>query len=421
MFKLLRGGVHVDENRQTGETSPTVRFVDFESPANNSFLAVCQFKVRILGTDRHILPDIVLFLNGLPVVVIEAKSPKVKELLASTASDLVMAMIHKFQESDLETTFPELNASPHILVMTDEAHRTQYSLLGANLDKAIPNATKIGYTGTPIDKTERVFVGIVIVNNMLLTGFDAPVEQVLYLDKIIVAHGLLQAITRVNRVAGDAKEKGFVVDYVGIGHHLKKALGSYDEREQKEVLDVLSFPEQELRDLQASHTAIFALLKAHGLTNLKDYDAFYDTFYGEDIRFEFLELFKTFARRLNLVLPAKEALDYLPDLKALSEINVMAGKHFHDSRMSMKGVPRAGAPAGAQSHSPVLGAVASAYHQDGKRQGVASGEWTGIGRRMGLAKTLADHAGEIQELEIAFVVRRHKEPRRVRFARSFTP
>ncbi|MFN7341850.1 MAG: UvrB domain 3-containing protein, partial [bacterium] len=42
-------------------------------------------------------------------------------------------------------------------------------------------------------------VGIVIVNNMLLTGFDSPLEQVMYLDKIIVAHGLLQAIARVNR------------------------------------------------------------------------------------------------------------------------------------------------------------------------------------------------------------------------------
>ena len=93
-------------------------------------------------------------------------------------------------------------------------------------------------------------MGIVIVNNMLLTGFDAPVEQVMYLDKIIVAHSLLQAIARVNRVGGAAKDKGFVVDYVGVGHHLKKALDNYDEREQNEVLDVLSFPEEELRELQ---------------------------------------------------------------------------------------------------------------------------------------------------------------------------
>ena len=105
-------------------------------------------------------------------------------------------------------------------------------------------------------------MGIVIVNNMLLTGFDAPVEQVMYLDKIIVAHSLLQAIARVNRVGGPAKDKGFVVDYVGVGHHLKKALDNYDEREQNEVLDVLSFPEEELRDLQASHAAIMDFLKS---------------------------------------------------------------------------------------------------------------------------------------------------------------
>ena len=58
-----------------------------------------------------------------------------KELLATDSSDLVMAMIHKFREADLTETFPELNASPNILVMTDEAHRSQYSMLGANLDK----------------------------------------------------------------------------------------------------------------------------------------------------------------------------------------------------------------------------------------------------------------------------------------------
>ena len=79
-----------------------------------------------------------------------------KALLCADTSDLVMAMIHKFREGDLEETFPELNPSHWILVMTDEARRSQYRILGANLDRAIPNATRIGYTGTPIDETERV-------------------------------------------------------------------------------------------------------------------------------------------------------------------------------------------------------------------------------------------------------------------------
>lgn len=731
LFHLLLENTSVSENRQTGEKSPTLSFIDFKNRDNNRFIAVCQFKVRILGTEHHIIPDIVLFLNGLPVVVIECKSPKVKdpipeaidqllryseqrgakgegssalfyynqfvvttcrqeakfgtitthsekhfyrwsdpyprdvnalkhgisspndqqrlvagmmdrdnlldllrtftlfstndkgelikvvsryqqfravkkavarliagknprersgiiwhtqgsgksltmmfmvramyresslakwkvvfvtdrtqleqqlaetsqsigftvkvadsikklkELLASDASDLVMAMIHKFRETDLTEIFPELNASPHILVMTDEAHRSQYSRLAANLDKGIPNASRIAYTGTPIDKTERVFgdyidkytmrqsiadgvtleiiyegrthnaevkdaaemdkmfkdvfydftlpehlqimkaggrkayleadetikakaedmvahylthvfpnaykaqivatsreaavrykkhvdaavaaaisdlekanplrldvaqlrllasdvvisgthndalhltpftnaakhertiksfklpfgkedegvdgnLGIIIVNSMLLTGFDAPVEQVMYLDKIIVAHGLLQAIARVNRVGGEAKDKGFVVDYVGVGHHLKKALDSYDEREQKEILDVLSFPEEELRELKTSHDAILALLAQHGLTDLNDHDAIFDVFYDEDLRFSFLSLFKKFTKNLNLVFPAKEALDYMGDYEALVEINVLAEKHFRDGRMSMKGIP----------------------------------------------------------------------------------
>ncbi len=731
VFTLLQENTSVSENRQTGAKSPTVQYIDFDRRDNNRFIAVCQFKVRILGTEHHIIPDIVLFLNGLPIVVIECKSPKVqepileaidqimryseqrgakgegsaplfyfnqftvatcrneakfgtlttltekyfyrwadpyprtledldhgssspndqqrlvagmldrdnlleiihnftlftlndkgetikvvgryqqfravrkavqgliekttprersgiiwhtqgsgksltmmfmvramyrhpnlsewkvvfitdrtqleqqlsetgknigfsvkpadsiaklKELLCSDSSDLVMAMIHKFQERDLQETFPELNPSTNILIMTDEAHRSQYSMLGTNLDKALPNATRIGYTGTPIDKTEKVFgdyidkytmrqaiedkvtleivyegrthnaevpdqkamdadfedvfseynlqermqilgygsrdsyleaestieakakdmvahylqwifpngykaqvvatsreaavrykthldqaiadqiiqleasnphtinlerlkklktdvvisgghndlphikahanksthktsiksfklpfdaedngtpgdIGIVIVNNMLLTGFDAPVEQVMYLDKVIQAHSLLQAIARVNRVGGEDKDKGFVVDYVGIGHHLKRAIGNYDEREQKEVEETLSFPEEEIRQLETDHRAAMDLLSSHGLTNLADHDAFYDVFYDEDIRFEFMLAFKKMTRSLNLVFPAKEALEHLPSYQALAEINVLAGKHFQDSRMSMKGIP----------------------------------------------------------------------------------
>jgi type I restriction enzyme, R subunit len=182
-------------------------------------------------------------------------------------------------------------------------------------------------------------MGIVIVNNMLLTGFDAPVEQVMYLDKIVVQHGLLQAIARVNRVSGAAKDRGFVVDYVGIGHHLKKAIDSYDEREQSEVLDVLSFPEQELRELQASHAAIVAFLNKHGLTDLTDHDAFFDLFYDEDLRFEFMSLFREFTKCLNVVFPAKEALGFMAAYERLAEVNVLAGKHFRDGRLSMKGIP----------------------------------------------------------------------------------
>ena len=82
---------------------------------------------------------------------------KLKELLATNTPDLIMGMIHKFQEHELIQAFPVLNTSEKILVMIDEAHRSQYKFLGANLNKSLPNAVKIAFTGTPIDKTEKAF------------------------------------------------------------------------------------------------------------------------------------------------------------------------------------------------------------------------------------------------------------------------
>ena len=731
ILNLLLENTTVHENRKTNERSPTVKYIDFETTSNNSFVAISQFKVRILGTEHHIIPDIVIFINGIPVSVIECKSPKVQEpipeaidqlmryceqrgeekegsknlfyynqfiiatsrqsakfgtittnnekhfyswrdpfprkleeldhgnsspndqqrlvagmldknnilsiirtftifgtndkgkmikivgryqqyravklavkklldgknrsdrsgiiwhtqgsgksltmmfmvremyrhpdlnhwkvifvtdrdqleqqlsetsqsigytvkvadsikklktLLPGDSSDLIMAMIHKFQERDLSELFPELNPSPHILIMIDEAHRTQYNLLGANLDRAIPNAAKIGYTGTPIDKTEQVFgdyidkytmrqaiddgvtleivyegkthnaevadatgmdtmfadvfsdyriderlqilgyaskmayleaestiaakakdmvahylshvfpngfkaqvvassqeaavrydtsinkalneailelekanprkidiaklkklktgiivsgghnslphikahsdsekhknliksfklsfdaqdegitgdVGILIVMNMLITGFDAPIEQVMYLDRVIVAHNLLQAIARVNRVGDPAKEKGLLVDYVGVGHHLTRALQDYDEREKNEIISCMTNESEELTKLKVNFESVVSLLKKHGLSDYTDHDAFYDLFYDEDIRFEYILAFKKLTQSMNSVFPRKEALNYWQSYQNLTEINALASSHFNDQRLSMKGIP----------------------------------------------------------------------------------
>jgi type I restriction enzyme R subunit len=218
------------------------------------------------------------------------------------------------------------NDLPHIKAYTDSARHARSI-----------KSFKLPFDGNDEGVTGEI--GIIIVNNMLLTGFDAPTEQVMYLDKVIVAHNLLQAIARVNRVAGAAKEKGFIVDYVGIGHHLKQAIDNYDEREQKEVLAALSFPEDELRELQADYQAIMMLLEKHGLTDLADHDAFFDLFYDEDIRFEFMLAYRKLTRSLDLVFPAKQALGYVATYNALTEINVLAGRHLNDARLSMKGIP----------------------------------------------------------------------------------
>ncbi len=74
---------------------------------------------------------------------------------------------------------------------------------------------------------------VVVVKNMWLTGFDAPVLHTLYVDKPMRDHGLLQAIARVNRVLS-GKPGGLIVDYIGIGEDLRASLGAYDETEMDE-------------------------------------------------------------------------------------------------------------------------------------------------------------------------------------------
>lgn len=69
---------------------------------------------------------------------------------------------------------------------------------------------------------------LVIVRDMWLTGFDVPCLHTMYVDKYMHAHGLMQAIARVNRVFRD-KPGGLVVDYLGIASELKKALSAYTE------------------------------------------------------------------------------------------------------------------------------------------------------------------------------------------------
>ena len=87
---------------------------------------------------------------------------------------------------------------------------------------------------------------VLVVVDMLLTGFDAPVEQVLYLDRPLREHGLLQAIARVNRrfshdKSGTPTEKnhGLVVDYCGISQDLEHALSSFDWPDVQDTMQVM--------------------------------------------------------------------------------------------------------------------------------------------------------------------------------------
>lgn len=89
---------------------------------------------------------------------------------------------------------------------------------------------------------------LVIVTAKLLTGFDAPILQVMYLDKPMKDHTLLQAICRTNRVYDSDKTHGLIVDYVGIFDDVAKAL-NFDEQTMKQVITNIASVKDKLPEL----------------------------------------------------------------------------------------------------------------------------------------------------------------------------
>ncbi len=100
---------------------------------------------------------------------------------------------------------------------------------------------------------------IVIVVDMWLTGFDAPVMHTMYVDKPMKGHNLMQAIARVNRTWRD-KPAGLIVDYVGITDDLRRAIANYSKKDQDKVgIDL----EQAVLALETQYSVITGQLHGH--------------------------------------------------------------------------------------------------------------------------------------------------------------
>lgn len=102
---------------------------------------------------------------------------------------------------------------------------------------------------------------ILIVTDKLLTGFDAPVLQAMYLDKPLKEHRLLQAIARTNRPYKNVKEAGLILDYVGILKNFKKALEQYNEKDIEWAISPLDEIRAEFEALMADLDRIFNGIK----------------------------------------------------------------------------------------------------------------------------------------------------------------
>ena len=418
-------------------------------------------------------------------------SADLQELLKKDSSDLITAMMQKFQE-DENFEFPELNSSEKIIVLADEAHRSQYGTLGVALNSALPNAPKIAFTGTPLitserttnefgtyidtytieqavadgatvqilyegreaktkvtgdsldelfeayfsDKTEeekaaikrkygtelavleapqrirwicidmlkhyrehiqpngfkamivtssrraavlykkaidelngpsaeiiisgkhnddKFFseytdqakqklhidnfkkpiaenpLSILVVKDMLLTGFDAPTCQVMYLDRKLTDHSLLQAIARVNRTY-EGKCRGFIVDYYGLSDYLTEALKMFTS---DDVAGALKDLKEEIPRLQAMHTRVMGHFSK---VDIKDLDACILVLENPEKRQQFEIDFKKFARQMDIVMPNIAAKPFISDLHFLGKVNHGAMNLYRDSQLDLAGV-----------------------------------------------------------------------------------
>ncbi|SFN28523.1 type I restriction endonuclease subunit R [Dokdonella immobilis] len=177
-------------------------------------------------------------------------------------------------------------------------------------------------------------LAFLIVKSMLLTGFDAPIEGVMYLDRPIREAELLQTIARVNRT-GHGKKFGIVVDYYGLAHHLKEALNVYAEDDIDGALHSLK---DEIPVLRDRHVRVVDLFRSRGIDSLTDVEACVEVLANERLRAEFAVKLKSFLDMLDVVLPRPEGLPFAPDAKKLAFIYARARNRYRDTPVLGKDV-----------------------------------------------------------------------------------
>jgi len=169
-------------------------------------------------------------------------------------------------------------------------------------------------------------LAFLIVKSMLLTGFDAPIEGVMYLDRPIKEAELLQAIARVNRT-GFGKRCGIVVDYYGVANHLREALAAYAD---EDIEGALSSIKDEVPVLRDRHLRVVDVLRRQDVESLEDIEACISALDSEKVRAEFAVKLKAFLDSLDTVLPRPEGLPFVKDAKRLAYIHARARGRYKD-------------------------------------------------------------------------------------------
>ena len=203
-----------------------------------------------------------------------------------------------------------------------------------------------------LDDADKEYTGIafLIVCDMLLTGFDAPVEQVMYIDKKLREHTLLQAIARTNRVR-KGKQRGFIVDYVGLANHLAEALTLYAASDElQELHDGMKNIASELPVLEERYQRLLQHFSALGVKNIKsfvtgslpnmDADAAavheaVKALKDEKQRADFEVYLKKFLMSLDIILPSTPAQPYRVPAKRFGYLLQVTKERYKDASLNL--------------------------------------------------------------------------------------
>ena len=266
-----------------------------------SFIAYLESKERIAEISKDIIEHYYndILVNGFKAQVV--------------ASSIVAAVRYKYElEIAIQNKIAELKALPNETREDERIKQLEFlkvqaivSSIGNNepgyiskarreaLDTDAKNTFKKDFDYSTEDggqyKKPETGIGIICVCDRLITGYDAPIEQVMYLDKIMREHDLFQAITRVNRTK-KGKSFGLIVDYIGVTKHLQEALAIFTDRDKeklKSFLDVFRDINKEIPVLESRYKRILNLFTENKLNEIETF--FNQTFTDTTAEFEFAE------------------------------------------------------------------------------------------------------------------------------------
>ena len=203
-----------------------------------------------------------------------------------------------------------------------------------------------------MEDPDKTLTGIafMVVCDMMLTGFDAPIEQVMYIDKKIREHTLLQAIARTNRVR-KGKKRGYIVDYIGLSNHLTEALTLYAATdEQEELAAGLKDITSEMPVLEERYQRLMQLFTRRGLKSVREYaqgdlsDVEADAVVvhemvkllkDEKLRADFEVYLKKFLASMDVILPHQAAHPYRVPARRFGYVLQVAKQRYKDSTLDL--------------------------------------------------------------------------------------